>query len=145
MMLCITKFHPASDRTLVRYIALTLAVSGSSSIWPALSAWLTNNTAPFARRTSAIAFSGIITRFGSILSMWLYGPISAPPTYASATITLLAFQAVLIVCTMFCLAYLVAENRRKKVAREAYILRHGERPPRATPVSNESIWFEYVL
>ena len=84
-------------------------------------------------------------QFGAILSSWLYGPISPPPAYTSATIALLAFQVSITLCAMSTLAYFVIQNRRKKVAREEYMLRHGERPPQETSVSNESIWFEYVM
>ncbi|RPD70848.1 MFS general substrate transporter [Lentinus tigrinus ALCF2SS1-7] len=131
----------ASDQTSLRYMSLFLAVPGSLCAWPALATWLVNNTAPIVRRTTAIAFSGTITQFGGILSVWLYGTISAPPDYTSATVTLLAFQIGVVICAMLCFVYLGSENRRKKLAREAY----GERPPHEVPVSNESIWFEYVM
>ena len=143
--LCWAQSCLASDRTLVRYIALSLAVSGTSSTQPALAAWLTNNTAPFLRRTSAIAFSATVTQLGAIFSSWLYGPISPPPAYTSATIVMLVCHAGVILCAIMILVYLVIENRRKKSAREAYMLQHGERPPQETSMSNESIWFEHVL
>ncbi|TFK89282.1 MFS general substrate transporter [Polyporus arcularius HHB13444] len=137
--------HIASEQNSIRYFSLFLAVPGSFSACPALATWQSNNTAPLVRRSAAIAFGSTLTTFGGILSVWLYGSISAPPGYTSATITLLAFQIGIVLCALSALAYLKTENRRKKLAREEYVHQHGERPPHGDPVSNESIWFEYVM
>ncbi|KAI0717497.1 MFS general substrate transporter [Cerioporus squamosus] len=135
----------ASGQNSIRYFSLFLAVAGSFSALPSLSAWLSNNTAPLVRRTTAFAICAMSSHFGSILSVWLYGTLSDPPGYTAATITLLAFQVGIILCATLTLAYLKAENRRKQLAREAHIREHGERPPHGVPVPNESIWFEYVM
>ncbi|KAI0720823.1 MFS general substrate transporter [Cerioporus squamosus] len=131
----------------IRYGSLFLAVPGVFCIGPPLGAWIANNTAPLVRRATALALASTIRNIGSILSMWLFGSISAPPRYTSATITLLAFQVGTVVCVLGALVHIARENKRKAGMRVEWRACHGMTvdPLREVPLRNESIWYEYVM
>ncbi|RPD55939.1 MFS general substrate transporter [Lentinus tigrinus ALCF2SS1-6] len=130
----------------VRYGSLFLFVPGVFCIGPPLGTWIANNTAPLVRRATALALASTIRNVGSILSMWLFGAISPPPRYTSATITLLAFQVGTVVCVVGAWVYLARENRRKERMRAEWRACHrAVDAPREVPLRNESIWFEYVM
>ncbi|TFK91202.1 MFS general substrate transporter [Polyporus arcularius HHB13444] len=131
----------------VRYGSLFLIVPGVFCIGPPLGAWIANNTAPLVRRATALALASTIRNIGSILSMWLFGSISAPPRYTSASITLLVFQVGTVVCVAGALVHVWRENKRKARRRIEWRASQGMtgEPPREVPVRNESIWFEYVM
>ncbi|RPD76419.1 MFS general substrate transporter [Lentinus tigrinus ALCF2SS1-7] len=125
----------ASNENGVRYGSLFLIVPGVFCIGPPVSAWISNNTAPLVRRATALGLASTIRNLGTILSMWLYGSISPPPRYTSATITLLAFQIGTVICVAGALVHIVMENKRKERMRLEW----------RVPLRNESIWFEYVM
>ncbi len=122
-------------------------------IQPALPTWLANNTPQMSCRAIAVAFASVLTIAGNILSVWLFGPISPPPKYESATIVLMAFQVGILGCAVGTMVYVAKENRKKARAREAYassqmanraegIILAGEDEGEMT---NDSIWFKYVM
>ncbi|RPD64219.1 MFS general substrate transporter [Lentinus tigrinus ALCF2SS1-6] len=143
----LTMIISASNENGVRYGSLFLIVPGVFCIGPPVSAWISNNTAPLVRRATALGLASTIRNLGTILSMWLYGSISPPPRYTSATITLLAFQIGTVICVAGALVHIVMENKRKERMRLEWRVCHGMMvdPPREVPLRNESIWFEYVM
>lgn len=113
--------------------------------------WISNNTAPSARRTNAISFASMTMQSGTLLSIWLFGPLSPGPRYASATMVLLAFQVGILLCSLATMVYLAAENRRKARLRAAYASAQGTggavlaTPEDRNTMANDSIWFRYVM
>ncbi|KAI0657017.1 MFS general substrate transporter [Cubamyces menziesii] len=126
----------------VRYGSLFLLVPGTYCIAPPLGTWLANNSAPLIRRATALGLLPAMTNLGSILSTWLLGAISPAPRYTSATVTLLVFQIVIILCAALNMVWLVRENRRKACSRAAI---GAEQQHSIIGEGDDSIWFEYVL
>ena len=117
-------------------------MSGTYCAGPPPLAWIANNVAPSIRRATALALFTMFANSGAILSTWLFGALSPPPRYRSATIVLLTFQVCLLSCAVLALLYLAKENRRKAAERlrtKRSPVMHGEE------YHNESIWFEYVM
>lgn len=108
-----------------------------------------NNTAPFLRRAIAMSLASTMVQFGSILSAQLFGTLSPPPRYTVATVTLLALQIGTILCAAGTMVYLARENERRKRVREASTPIAGADVPEVRacegPVSNDSVWFTYVM
>ena len=128
----------------VRYGSLFLFVAGTYAASPPLGAWTSNNVAPAIRRATAIAFFLTCANLGSIFSTWLFGTISPAPRYTAATITLLVFQIGVLVCAVATRFYLARANGRKAKAR---LHADGEKELEKDmgEMTNESIWFEYVM
>ena len=126
----------------MRYGSLFLLVPGTYCIAPPLGTWLANNSAPLIRRATALGLLPAMTNLGSILSTWLLGAISPAPRYTSATVTLLVFQIVIILCAALNMVWLVRENRRKACSRAAI---GAEQQHSIIGEGDDSIWFEYVL
>ena len=126
----------------IRYVSLFLLVPGTFCAGPPPLAWIANNVAPSVRRATALALFTAFANSGAILSTWLFGTLSPPPRYRSATIVLLTFQVFLLFCAVLTMLYLVKENKRKAAER----LR-AKQPPvvHGEEHHNESIWFEYVM
>ena len=106
---------------------------------------MANNTAPLTRRATGLALFSMFANTGAILSTWLYGPISPGPRYTAATIILLAMQVGIVVCAAATRLYLARENRRKAALRADTGLEGPAAGEPAGDVSNDSIWFRYVL
>ena len=83
---------------------------------------------------------------GAIFSAWLFGALSPAPRYHTATVTLVAFQVGVLACAVCVRLYLVRENRRKGQER-LHAVGPGAIMESVAPgdISNESIWFEYVM
>ncbi|KAI0739195.1 MFS general substrate transporter [Daedaleopsis nitida] len=136
----------ASSDDKVRYGSLFLSVPGAFGGIVPLSTWLANNVAPMARCSVALGVIVTITNFSSTLAVWMFGPISAPPKYTAATITLLVFQIGMLGCAVGTQIYLLAENRRKARLREAAMRDRQERDEEEKEKgANDSIWFTYVM
>lgn len=135
--------HTASFDSHTRYGSLFLAVTGTYCIVPPLGTWIANNTAPLVRRATGLALFAMCANVGAILSTWLYGPISPGPRYTAATIILLVMQVGIALCATGARLYLARENARKKRLREE----SGVAGPNEAvgEMSNDSIWFTYVL
>ena len=92
-----------------------------------------------------------MVNLGGILSTWLLGALSLPPRYTSATITLLVFQGGIFAFALLTRVYLAMANKTKALRRAetgesgsgTVSFETKAAPP--TDVTNESIWFEYVL
>ncbi|KAI0808116.1 MFS general substrate transporter [Fomes fomentarius] len=142
-----------SENSHVRYGAFLLAVPCMLGIQPALPTWLANNTPQLACRAIAVAFASVLTIAGNILSVWLFGPISPPPKYESATAVLMAFQVGILGCAVGTMAYVAKENRKKARAREAYASSQMGKGAEGVilaeedkgEMTNDSIWFKYVM
>ncbi|RPD53165.1 MFS general substrate transporter [Lentinus tigrinus ALCF2SS1-7] len=136
----------ASYSSPVRYGALFLLVPASFCIAPPLGTWVINNSAPFARRATALALVSGMTNVGAVLATWLFG-MSHAPRYTSATVVLLVFQVVVVLCAAANRAWLARENKRKVKLREASGLTS---PPEDGPDSimgagDNSVWYTFVL
>ncbi|KAI0808102.1 major facilitator superfamily domain-containing protein [Fomes fomentarius] len=137
--------------------AFLLAVPCMFGIQPALPAWLANNTPQLACRTIAVAFAGVLTLAGNILSVWLFGPVSPPPKYESATVVLMALQVGILGCAVGTMVYVAKENRKKARAREAYAsaqMVNGAAGGEGLGIvlaedkgemTNDSIWYKYIM
>ena len=137
----------ASSSAEVRYGSLFLAVPGAFGGIVPLSTWIANNAAPLSRTSVALGLIVTITNFSSTLAVWMFGPISRPPRYTSAAITLLVFQVGTLLCAVGTLVYLAVENRRRARLRAEHRRagREDESEERAGLITNESIWFTYVM
>ncbi|KAI0720833.1 MFS general substrate transporter [Cerioporus squamosus] len=130
----------------VRYAALFLLVPASFCIAPPLGTWVVNNSAPFARRATALALVSGMTNVGAVLATWIFG-MSHAPRYTSATIVLLGFQIVVVLCAAANRVWLARENRRKKELREASGLTSppAQGPESTMEAGDNSIWYTFVL
>ena len=108
--------------THVHYAVLFLLVSGGFCIGPPLRTWVANNTAPLARRATAIALMITATNAGTLFASSLFGAISPAPEYGAATVTLLAFQIATIVCVSAIMLWLRAQNITRGKVREQAML-----------------------
>ncbi|RDX42183.1 MFS general substrate transporter [Lentinus brumalis] len=131
----------------VRYGSLFLLVPGCFGIGPPLGTWVANNSAPFPRRATALAFVNSMTNVGAILVTWLFGTLSPAPRYTSATITLLVFQIVTVLCAVGNYVWLSAENKRKETLRnESGLAEAPEKGSEAViAAGDDSIWYQFVL
>ncbi|KAG5651578.1 hypothetical protein H0H81_008161 [Sphagnurus paluster] len=141
-VLCLIGFSMflASHDIHIKYASLFFSISGAYAAAPSLSSWSANNTAPHTRRATAIAITFIMTNSGGILVTWLLGVLSPAPLYRKATITLLAFSALIIVTSVLNIWYLAVQNRKKAEVR-ATITRADEEPG----LGDRSAWFVYSL
>ncbi|KAH9917652.1 MFS general substrate transporter [Epithele typhae] len=128
-----------------RYGSLFLAVPGTYSIVAPLGTWMANNTAPLVRRATSVALLTACGNAGAILSTWLYGTLSPAPAYTAATITLLVLQVGILICAATAWAYLAWRNRVKARRRAEVRVDELGTMPSAQEMSDESIWFQYVM
>ena len=70
--------------------------------------------------------------------------LSSAPRYRTATATLVAFQVGVLACAVCVRIYLARENRRK-VRERLQAGSMGAYKGHAGEISNENIWFEYVM
>ncbi|KAL4263474.1 MFS transporter superfamily protein [Pleurotus pulmonarius] len=130
----------ASHSTSVQYGSLFLAIPGANAVSPAITSWVANNTAPHVRRASAIAFACVLTNIGGILATWLFGSLSPPPRYTSATVVLLVASVGLGIAAAGNVVYLWDQNRRKDRLRA--MISKDEEPE---GLGDRSAWFTYIL
>lgn len=124
----------------VQYGSLFLSIPGTYAMSPALSTWNANNSAPHARRATAIALGFIMTNSGGILATWLLGSLSPPPRYARATKILIIFSVLTGFFTTLNIFYLSHQNKKKAEVR-GRTARHEE----AARLGDKSAWFVYSL
>lgn len=124
----------------MQYGSLFLAIPGTYTAAPTISAWNSNNAAPQTRRATAIAIGFIMTNSGGILATWLLGTISAAPRYTSATITLMVFSIFMAIGAAGNVVYLRNQNKKKERIR-ATSSRQDEQPG----LGDKSAWFVYNL
>ncbi|XP_006461486.1 hypothetical protein AGABI2DRAFT_222276 [Agaricus bisporus var. bisporus H97] len=101
----------------VAYGSLFLTVPGAYAIAPVLSAWMANNSEPYYRRASSVAFGFIATNSGGILSTWLF-PTKEGPRFTQTTILDICFQAFVIGLTAVNVAVLYYRNQQKRRNRD---------------------------
>ncbi|KAG6819167.1 hypothetical protein H0H93_014728 [Arthromyces matolae] len=128
----------------VKYGSLFLIRGGFSSTFPALQAWITNNTAPFTRRATALSISTVMINLGGIFSTWLFGFISKPPFYKEATIVFLFFTCSTLVIAGMNLVYLSKQNAKKAMIRATHDQSHGHEDEEPG-LGDQSAWFVYAL
>jgi len=129
-----------------QYGALFLTVSGTYSSCPAIVAWMANNSAPHARRATAVALAFIASNLGGVFATWLFGTLSPAPEYRTATIVCIAFSAGSAVLAGVNWAYLSRKNRRKaQRRRELMMLGRGEGEGEEKGLGDKSVWFVYNL
>ncbi|KAH0578144.1 hypothetical protein H2248_004107 [Termitomyces sp. 'cryptogamus'] len=124
----------------VKYGSLFFSITGAYISLPTLSTWMANNTAPHIRRATAVAFASSMSNFGGILVTWMFGTLSSPPLYTTATITLFIFSVLSVVITAGTIAYFSFQNRIIAAIR-ATATREDERPG----LGDRSAWFVYSL
>lgn len=102
--------------------------------------WLTNNSAPHARRATSVAIAATMAELGGILATWLLGFLSPGPNYTSATITFIAMSVCMVVLSTVNLAYLWRQNSLKAMRRQK--VRKEDEPE---GLGDRSAWFSYSL
>jgi predicted MFS family arabinose efflux permease len=138
-MIGFTMFY-VSTSSHVRYASLFFSVTGSFCLVPAMITWLTNNSAPHARRATAVALTTIMAELGGIVATWLLGSLSPAPNYTSATVTFIAMSVCMVVLSTVNLAYLWRQNSLKAKMRQK--MRKEEEPE---GLGDRSAWFLYSL
>ncbi|KAH9917676.1 MFS general substrate transporter [Epithele typhae] len=128
------------------YGSLFLLTPGVFGIAPSLGTWLANNSAPLARRATAVSIGTIATNFGAIFSTWLFGTISPSPTYHTAKVTLLVFQIGTVLAAVANIFYLSAQNKRNERLQQE----HGGSEPykgegSVMEAGDDSIWYKFVM
>ncbi|KAI6023048.1 major facilitator superfamily domain-containing protein, partial [Pisolithus microcarpus] len=111
----------------VQYASLFFSVTGAYAGAPVALTWITNNSAPYFRRASGIAFVFVASSLGGILGTWLLGYLSPAPKYTAATITFIVMSIGQVVH----LLYLSQMNRAK----------HNE----PEHLGDRSAWFVYTI
>lgn len=101
---------------------------------------MANNTAPHIRRATAVAFASTMSNFGGILVTWLFGTISPPPFFKTATITLLIFSVLTIVIVTATIAYFSLQNKKKAAMRLI-----TSQDDESLGLGDSSAWFVYNL
>jgi sugar phosphate permease len=101
----------------VAYGSLFFTVPGAYAAAPVLSAWMANNSEPYYRRASSIAFGFIATNSGGILSTWLF-PTKEGPRFRKTTILDISFQAFIVALAVTNVAVLHFKNKRKQQNRD---------------------------
>ena len=135
-----TAHYLASTSSHIRYISLFFSVTGAFCTVPAQNAWLTNNSAPHARRATAVAVAFIIAELGGILSTWLLGSLSPPPNYTSATITFIVMSVCMVLLTTGNIVYLSRQNRLKAERRQ-----RTKKEDEPAGLGDRSAWFIHSL
>lgn len=110
----------ASKSVWVSYGAFFLIVPGVFSASPLAAAWLSNNSEPYYRRASSIAFGFMATNFGGILSTWRF-PTSEGPRFQKTTIMNMTFASIMTVSAGLNILLLVWMQARKEKNREAIL------------------------
>ncbi|KAF9256798.1 MFS general substrate transporter [Marasmius fiardii PR-910] len=113
---------------LVRYGCLFIVISGGLSVVGLIMAWVANNSFPYTRRATALAFCGAMFGMGVLLSIWLSGNIRRD-TLTVVLLGLAAVEGVLAVINMLWL-------RRKN---DVML------PMRENQYGGDSKWFMYTL
>ncbi|KAK7056857.1 hypothetical protein VNI00_002574 [Paramarasmius palmivorus] len=127
-----------AESKFVAYGSLYLTVPGVYAGAPVIAAWMSNNSEPYYRRATSIAFGFIATNSGGITSTWLF-PTKEGPKFRKTTILDMVFSASIVVLAIINALYLSRQNRLKK-ERRAEIL-----APYATaeePDGGERAWMD---
>ncbi|KAG9312983.1 major facilitator superfamily domain-containing protein [Chiua virens] len=130
----------ACTSSYVRYASLVVFVTGAFGASPALMTWQANNSAPHARRATALAINFIASEMGGILATWMLGPLSPGPNYTAAMITFIAMSVGMVVLCIVNLLYLWRENRLKAEKRQR--MTKDDEPG---GLGDRSAWFIYSL
>lgn len=120
----------------VSYGSLFLTVPGVYAAAPVLSAWMANNSEPYYRRASSVAFAFIATNSGGILSTWSF-PTNEAPRYTKTTIMNLVFSAVILVGSLLNVLILDHMNKKKAHKRDEILAPYGD-----DAQSNDKAWAE---
>ncbi|KAF8553827.1 MFS general substrate transporter [Imleria badia] len=134
-----TMFY-ASTSSHVRYAAVFFSVTGAFCAVPAMTTWITNNSAPHTRRATAVAVTFTMAELGGILATWLLGSLSPAPYYTKASITFIVMSICMVILSTANLAYLWRQNRLKEERRQK--MRKEEEPE---GLGDRSAWFIYSL
>lgn len=124
----------------VQYASLFFSIAGANGTGAAFFTWIANNTAPHARRATAIAMTNIIANMGGILTTWLLGVLSPAPRYFLATKVLLSLSVLMLVVCVLTAIFFLGQNRKKAKTRLAQALSE-EKPG----LGDGSAWFIYHL
>ena len=135
-----TRMCPASRSNYVRYASLFFSVSGVFCAAPSLTTWISNNSAPYTRRATAIALITLVTQVGGILATWLLGYLSPAPDYTVATVTFIVMSIIIVLFSVVNLVYLRRENQLK-AKRRAGMNKEDE----SDGLGDRSAWFIYNL
>ncbi|KAH6916427.1 major facilitator superfamily domain-containing protein [Coprinopsis sp. MPI-PUGE-AT-0042] len=84
----------AAEGTWARYGSFFLIVPGVFASSPIAAAWVSNNSEPYYRRASSIAWGFMATNGGGILSTWRFPPTEGP-RYTKTTIMNITFAAIM--------------------------------------------------
>ncbi|KAF9480332.1 MFS general substrate transporter [Pholiota conissans] len=96
----------------VAYGALYLMVPGIYATAPVMAAWMANNSEPYYRRATSVAFGFIATNSGGILSTWRF-PTKEGPRFRKTTIMNLVFSIIILVGSVLNMLYLKRKNKAK--------------------------------
>jgi len=102
-----------AEHKFISYGALYLMVSGVYAPAPVLAAWMANNSEPYYRRATSVAFGFIAANSGGILSIWSF-PTNEGPKFRKTTVMNLVFSILVIVISLVNVAYLSSRNKIKK-------------------------------
>ncbi|ESK89082.1 mfs transporter [Moniliophthora roreri MCA 2997] len=132
----------ASTSDTVRYGSIFLMASGSYPSPVIVTAWMSNNSFPEARRATAIALQSMMASLGALLSVWLFGYLSPAPEHVAGTITLLALSGLEATLAGVNTIYLRKQNEKKVIARQFVELGDNKG---INGHGDDSAWFVYTL
>ncbi|KAG0151745.1 hypothetical protein CROQUDRAFT_56620 [Cronartium quercuum f. sp. fusiforme G11] len=92
--------------------SLLIEIVGAFSLVPALGAWMANNSEPYARCSSALAFGSVFGNAGAILSIWMVF-ILGDPDSSILKLIYVGFSTCLMLLASLTWAWVSYQNRFK--------------------------------
>jgi MFS family permease len=102
-------FYTTKDRG-ISYAALFFQACGAYGLAPANSAWIANNSLPYYKRATVIAWGFTISSSGGILSTWLFND---PPRYLKGNKVNLGLSIIMVLSPLANRLYLKRQNKKK--------------------------------
>lgn len=106
----------------IKYGSLFLIIPGTYAVIPSLAAWVSNNSAPYARKATGLALGPIAANFGGLISTLLLTS-SSPSNDATASMLNVVFAILGVLTCLANLAYLTYAEGMKLHERDK-VLQH---------------------
>lgn len=121
----------------VRYGSLFISLAGSYGAVPCLSAWMANNSEPYARKEVTLALGPSLSSLGGLVAVWIFAA-ARKPKYTLPTVISIIFSIGILLCTVLNMLWL-AHAERVKVAKREEILARFTSPVEDADVEAKSL------
>lgn len=106
----------------LRYGSLFISLAGSYGAVPCLSAWVANNSEPYARKEVALALGPSLGNLGGLMAVWIFAA-GRKPRYTLPTVVSIIFSVGILLCTILNMLWLAYAERVKVAKREEILAR----------------------